>query len=98
MLENAVRRALPTALAALLFLSFHARADEPRRAFALEDLYRVKAVGEPAISPDGKTIVYSVGTNDWAAKKRTVALWRVGADGSGARPLTSGVARDEHPF
>ena len=84
--------ACPALLAALPALG------ETGRAFTLEDLYRVKSVGEPAISPDGKTVVYSVGTNDWPSKKRTVALWRVGLDGKDARPITSGEARDEHPF
>ncbi len=82
----------------LLFLASAAPAAESRRAFTLEDLYRVKSVGEPAISPDGKTVVYSVATNDWATKKKTVALWRIDADGKNARPLTFPSALDEHPF
>jgi dipeptidyl aminopeptidase/acylaminoacyl peptidase len=73
-------------------------ADDSRRAFTLDDLYRVKGVGEPAISPDGKTVVYSVTTNDWAAKKKMVVLWRIDADGKNPRPLTSSGAVDEHPF
>ena len=92
-----MRRALAP-LVVVLLLAVPARAADTGRAFTLEDLYRTKGVGEPAISPDGKTIVYSVATNDWAAKKKTVALWRVGADGTNARPITAGDARDEHPF
>src|SRR5512135_351224 len=82
----------------LLLLGFPAAAAAAGRAFTLEDLYRVKSVGEPAISPDGRTIVYSVGTNDWAAKKKTAALWRMDADGANPRPITSGDAVDSHPF
>jgi len=92
------KRSAPFALAVVLLLTSSAPAAESGRAFTLDDLYRTKAVAEPAISPDGRTVVYAVGTNDWAAKKRTVALWRVDADGANARPLTSGDARDEHPF
>ena len=80
------------ALLLLLFASAAPAADS-RRAFTLDDLYRVKSVAEPAISPDGKTVVYSVTTNDWASKKKTVALWRVDADGKNARPLTFPGAR-----
>jgi dipeptidyl aminopeptidase/acylaminoacyl peptidase len=87
----------PAFLLLLLFASA-APADDSRRAFTLEDLYRVKTVGEPAISPDGKTVVYSVATNDWAAKKKTIALWRIDVDGKNARPLTFSGAHDEHPF
>jgi dipeptidyl aminopeptidase/acylaminoacyl peptidase len=68
------------------------------RAFTLEDLYRVRSVGDPAVSPDGRTIVYSVATNDWETKKKTAALWRVDADGKNGRQITSGDARDERPF
>src|SRR5450759_4603199 len=86
------------ALALLLFLTASAPAASSRRAFTLDDLYRVKSVGAPAISPDGKTVVYSVATNDWATKKKTVALWRVDADGKNARPLTFSGGNDDHPF
>ena len=88
----------PPALLLLILFASAAPAEGSRRAFTLEDLYRVKSVGEPAISPDGKTVVYSVATNDWAAKKKTVALWRIDADGKNARPLTFSGANDEHPF
>ncbi|HTS03908.1 MAG TPA: S9 family peptidase [Thermoanaerobaculia bacterium] len=90
------KRSAPLALS--LFLCLPAAAAGAGRAFTLEDLYRVKSVGEPAISPDGKTIAYSVATSDWKTKKKTSAIWRVGADGSGARPLTAGEALDSHPF
>ena len=85
-------------LAGLLLLALPAAAADTGRAFTLDDLYRTKGVGEPAISPDGKTVVYTVTTNDWAAKKKAVALWRVAPDGKDARQITSGEARDEHPF
>src|ERR1035441_4166202 len=88
----------PPALLLLILFASAAPAEGSRRAFTLGNLYRVKSVGEPAISPDGKTVVYSVATNDWAAKKKTVALWRIDADGKNARPLTFSGANDEHPF
>ena len=87
----------PPALLLLILFASAAPADDSRRAFTLEDLYRVKGVGEPAISPDGKTVVYAVSTNDWAAKKKTAALWRTDADGGNPRQITSGEALDEHP-
>lgn len=84
---------------ALLFLASPALASSSSgRAFTLDDLYRVKSVAAPAASPDGKTVAYSVATNDWATKKKTVALWRVDADGRAARALTSPGGNDDHPF
>ncbi len=69
-----------------------------KRAFTLPDLYRVVGVGEPALSPDGKTVAYAVTTGDVKDGKRTTALWRVDADGKNARRLTFSEARDTHPF
>lgn len=92
------KRSAPLALASLFLLAFPASAADSGRAFTLEDLYRVKSVGEPAISPDGTTIAYTVTTSDWATKKKTSTVWLVTADGNDARPVTSGDSRDEHPF
>jgi dipeptidyl aminopeptidase/acylaminoacyl peptidase len=87
-----------TSLVLALVLSPATPAAASGRAFTLEDLYRVKSVGEPAIAPDGKTVAYTVATNDWPTKKKTSAIWLAGADGTNARAVTAGEARDEHPF
>ena len=97
-MRHLTRATAPLVLLVLVLLAIPAPAAETGRAFTLEDLYRTKSVGEPAISPDGKTVVYSVATNDWTAKKKAVALWQVTSDGRDARRLTAGDARDEHPF
>lgn len=107
-----MKKHIPVALALLALVSAPAVAAETkakkgkdaapsavtaRRPFALEDLYRLKGVGEPVISPDGQTIVYTVTTSDIKTAKRRVNLWRVDPDGQNARPLTFGDTRDESP-
>src|SRR5947207_12107864 len=69
-----------------------------KRAFAIADLYRLKTVASPAVSPDGKWIAYSVKTTDLAATTARTSLWRVDADGSNGRRLTSGDADDTSPL
>ncbi len=69
-----------------------------KRAFRIEDLYRLKTVSGAAVSPDGASVVYSVSTTDLKATKRTASLWRVDADGKDARRLTFADGRDESPF
>ncbi len=59
-----------------------------RRPFAIPDLYRLKGVEEPAIAPDGRSIVYKVTSSDLKAVKRWSNLWRVGPDGTGGQALT----------
>jgi dipeptidyl aminopeptidase/acylaminoacyl peptidase len=85
---------------AALFLSMPlsgADAGAAKKPFTISDLYRTKGVAEPALSPDGKTIVYTVTTSDLAKTKRSVQIWRMDADGKNARRLTYSEKRDEAP-
>jgi dipeptidyl aminopeptidase/acylaminoacyl peptidase/CubicO group peptidase (beta-lactamase class C family) len=60
------------------------------RRMRLDDLARVAIPAEPAISPDGTTIVYTLQTVDSEADARRSSLWRVpSADGEPVR-LTQG--------
>jgi dipeptidyl aminopeptidase/acylaminoacyl peptidase len=68
-----------------------------KKAFSIEDLYRVKNVGAARISPDGKTIAYTVTVSDLPAGKRTTQLYAIGADGKNMRQLTSAGTKNEEP-
>ena len=68
-----------------------------KRAVVLDDLYRVKGVEAPAISPDGKSVVFTVSTTDLKGAKKATNLWRVNADGSGLSRLTFADAADTAP-
>jgi len=68
-----------------------------KRAFTVDDLYRLKGVEEPALSPDGRTVVYKVTTSVLKEMKRSSQLWRVDADGTHARPLTQTDKVDSSP-
>ncbi|MEW6746744.1 MAG: S9 family peptidase [Planctomycetota bacterium] len=85
------------ALAALALLLGAPGAIAQKRAFTIADLYRLKAVEDPQISPDGTTIAYVVRTSDLAKAKRTACIWLIGANGENARPLTSGLSTDDTP-
>ncbi|HET7433652.1 MAG TPA: S9 family peptidase [Thermoanaerobaculia bacterium] len=61
-----------------------------KRAFTLEDLYRVKGVSNLTTSKDGKSIAYVVTSSDLSRGKRTSAVWVMDADGRNARQLTQG--------
>src|SRR5882724_2130800 len=68
-----------------------------KRAFAVADFYRLRPVLEPVISPDGRTVVYTVTSRDLEHAKQTVHLWRVDADGAHARALTAGDTTNQQP-
>ena len=62
--------------------------------FGIDDLLRLAEVGEPAFSPNGEYLAYSVTTNDLVRDEPTTDLWRVRWDGmilrfSAARGLPS---------
>ncbi|HEX7150152.1 MAG TPA: S9 family peptidase [Thermoanaerobaculia bacterium] len=61
-----------------------------KRAFTLEDLYRLKSVSDLEVSPDGRMLSFSVTSSDFPRAKRTTTLWVMNADGSEQRQLTSG--------
>lgn len=64
------------------------------RPMAIEDLYRILRVSDPAVSPDGKWVVFTVTTSDVDANKNSTDLWLASTDGSSARQLTRDAAQD----
>jgi dipeptidyl aminopeptidase/acylaminoacyl peptidase len=65
---------------------------QTKRAFTIEDLYRVRGIGDLSLSPDGASLLYTVVTSDLAHAKRTTRIWMMDADGTHARELTHGDA------
>jgi dipeptidyl aminopeptidase/acylaminoacyl peptidase len=59
-----------------------------KRPLALEDYYRVKSVGPPRLSPDGRWVVYTVSLPVEATNANRTEVWLVGTDGrAGPRPV-----------
>jgi dipeptidyl aminopeptidase/acylaminoacyl peptidase len=72
----------------VLSLALPAVTDLPADRFGLADLARLADVAEPALSPDGAYVAYSVTTTNLDADKRTSDLWRVRFDGRERVQLT----------
>src|SRR5579863_2841865 len=68
-------------LSLLLFL-WPALVAAQKRAVTHEDIWMMKRVSDPVVSPDGKTIVFSLTEPDYDATKQWSDLWAVPADGS----------------
>lgn len=67
------------------------------RSLELEDLFRLRRVSEPQVSPDGKHVVYVV-TEVLKSENRTNAdLWLVPLTGAEPRQLTTSPKPDRHP-
>jgi dipeptidyl aminopeptidase/acylaminoacyl peptidase len=65
--------------------------------YTADAMWRLKRLGDPAISPDGRMAVVPVTSNDIAENKADTDLWLVPTKPGRARPLTSGEASDDSP-
>ena len=65
----------------------------PRRAMTFEDFAAVRAVADPQLSPDGRTVLYTVRTNDVDANRQTARTFAVPATGGEAREFPTADAK-----
>jgi dipeptidyl aminopeptidase/acylaminoacyl peptidase len=72
---------------ALLLLAA-AAAFAQKRPITHEDVWLMKRVGEPVVSPDGKSILFSLTEPDYDSAKQSADLWVVSASGGAPRRLT----------
>jgi dipeptidyl aminopeptidase/acylaminoacyl peptidase len=73
----------------LAFSSLFAATVPPaRRPLNVGDLYRLKQVGDPQVSPDGKLVAYTVTVMDKESDKQITNIWLANWDGSGEFQLT----------
>lgn len=68
-----------------------------KRPMELEDLFRVKRVSDPQLSPDGRWVAYVVTEVDKAANKTNSDIWLIPTKGGDARQLTNSPKHDRHP-
>lgn len=68
-----------------------------RRPMTIRDLYRVKNLSDPRISPDGRWVVFVRTAYDLDKGSRDTHLWLVGIDGKGLRQLTRSKGADYNP-
>ena len=52
-----------------------------KRPITIDDLFKIKLVGDPQISPDGKTISFVLTTPDLEKDKYDSHIWLVPSDG-----------------
>lgn len=64
------------------------------RPLAIEDFYRLKAVGSPEISPNGRWVAYTVSTRIEATNTEQGEVWLVSVEGTGAPRRVSEAGAD----
>src|SRR5579863_10551955 len=75
---GAVRNLLACVVILILATLVFAQAKHP---FTFEDMMKLKRVGDPEVSPDGKWVIFSVVDVDLAANTKTPHIWIVSLGG-----------------
>jgi dipeptidyl aminopeptidase/acylaminoacyl peptidase len=67
------------------------------RNLAVDDLFQLKDVADPQISPEGSWVAYTVATRDLKEDKTATQIWMVSTSGGEAVPMTQKTASSSHP-
>lgn len=65
--------------------------------FGVNDLINIKRVGDPQVSPDGKSIAFTIGVVDKAANKTVTQIYTMNLDGSDQKQITKEAASSSSP-
>jgi len=84
-------------LSVVCLLFFLAPSQAAKRAFTIEDYYRIRGIDDVQLSPDGKTVLFTLTTDDLARAKRAKHIWVMDADGRNARQLTHSEKGESSP-
>jgi dipeptidyl aminopeptidase/acylaminoacyl peptidase len=68
-----------------------------RRPVRPDDLTKLRGVGDPQISPDGRRVAFVVTTASEERDEYLSNIWMVGVGGGEPRRFTTGPTRDTHP-
>jgi len=82
----------------IVIVSFTVTLQAQKKAFEIEDLYKVKYIGSPALSNDGEKIVFTVTTSNLKEAKSNTEIFVVNVDGSDLKQLTNNEAADFNPI
>ena len=90
-------RVLMTLAYCLTICSSFSFANEGTHSFSIHDMLAMDRISDPQVSPDGKSIVFTLRKTDLDANRGRTDLWLVDVDGKNLRQLTSHPASDFNP-
>src|SRR5438094_8703090 len=82
---------------ALLGFADRVPAADAKRSMAVADLWNLKRVGPPSVSPDGRWAAVEVTSYDMAKDDSTSQIWLLATDGSQQRQLTNFTGKNSGP-
>lgn len=75
-------------VAAIIFISI-TNIFPQKKAFTIEELYKIKNVSSPVLSPNGDKVAFVVSIPDLKKTKNTTGIYIMNSDGSGVKQMTS---------
>src|ERR1051325_8350511 len=102
-LERTFMKRFVIAISVLLFLvslsvsSASVANAQPGRRFTVEELLRVRRVGDPQVSPDGKRIAFTIGDVNFDLNKVITQIYVMPAEGGSMKALTNGASSSTAP-
>ena len=79
------------------FLCITAPSFASKRAFTIEDLYRLRGIEDLDVSPDGKLVAFVLRNDDLSRAKRIRHIWLMDSDGQNLRQFTYGEKGESSP-
>jgi len=67
------------------------------RTYTIEDLLKVRRVGDPQISPDGKHVAFTIGDVNYEANRVVTQIYVVSLEGGSPKQLTNGQSSSSAP-
>ena len=65
--------------------------------FTFNELVKLRRVGDPQLSPDGRTVAFTIGDVDKAANRTLTHIYTVSIDGSNLKQITKGDKSNSSP-
>ena len=81
----------------LLFFALASLTFAQKRPFDVETLLRIQRIGDSSLSPDGKTVAYTVSTPDLIKNSQNKQIYSVAVSGGTPRLLTRDGASNQRP-
>src|SRR4029079_9379041 len=65
--------------------------------YAVEDLLKIRRVGDPQVSPDGKRVAFTIGDVNVDANRTATQIYIMSSAGGDMKQLTNGTASASSP-
>ena len=85
------------ALFAVLLVALCSLAAAQTRTYEIEDLLKVRRVGDPQVSPDGKQVAFTIGDVNFDANRVVTQIYGTSLEGGGMKQLTTGDRSSSSP-